>query len=58
MYLRQKASPLAACPQPPSRSSVASGGGLGGSCAFAAAAAWLAGFGLAAPCECDYCVVT
>jgi hypothetical protein len=26
-----------------------------GSCAFAAA--WLAGFGLAAPCECDYCVV-
>jgi len=28
-----------------------------GSCAFAAAAAWLAGFGLAAPCECDYCLV-
>jgi hypothetical protein len=28
-----------------------------GSCAFAAAAARLAGFGFAAPCECDYCVV-
>jgi len=29
-YLRQKASPLTACPQPPSRSEVASGGGRAG----------------------------
>jgi len=28
-----------------------------GSCAFAAAAAWLAGFGFAAPSEPCYCVV-